>query len=54
MSLVHSICDKYDAREVVNLSACEIFNTSLNDEGDVEFNTVKEMNEYHYICLFFV
>ena len=53
MSLVHSICDKYDAREVVNLSACEIFNTSLNDEGDVEFNTVKEMNEYHYICLFF-
>ena len=53
MSLIHSLCDKYDAREVVNLSACEIFRTSLNDEGYVDFNTVKEMNEYHYICLFF-
>ncbi len=50
---VYSICDIYDAREVVNLAFCKIFKTNLNDNGDVNFNTVKDMNEYFNICLFF-
>ena len=49
----HSICDIYDAYEVVNLASCKIFKTNLNDDGDINFNTVNDMNEYFKICLFF-
>jgi len=49
-----SICDVYDAEEIVNLATCKIFNTTFNEEeNSIDFNTVEEMNEYYYICLFF-
>ena len=49
-----SICDIYDAEEVVKLATCKIFNTTYNEEEDCfNFNTVKDMNDSYYVCLFF-